>query len=106
MEWSIKQILRFIQLPQLDALMNYNTVYTRKDVVHIERNYSNDSCSPSTTCWTCEHVSYRLDVNKFWAHRWSNKPQWPGCGKCLAGYCKCRWTSLASQEGTTNPKKA
>ena len=35
MEWSIKQILRFIQLPQLDALINYDTVYTRKDVIYL-----------------------------------------------------------------------
>ena len=35
----------------------------------------------------------------FWAQRWSNKPL-PRCGKCRAGYCKYRWTSHASKEGT------
>ena len=50
-------------------------------------------------CWTCEHVSCRQYVNKFWAYKWSNKPL-PRCGKCLVSYCKHQWTSLASQEGT------
>ena len=33
MEWSIKRILRLIQLLQFDALMNYNTIYTRKMLI-------------------------------------------------------------------------
>ena len=49
MEWVIKQTLRFKQLPQLDALMNYNTIYTRKDIVYIEHNDSSDSCSSSNS---------------------------------------------------------
>ena len=102
LEWLIKRILRFIQLPQLDALMNYNSVNT-----HGKMSYTMNTITQATValyltaqfrCWTCEHVSLRQHVNKFWA--------------CAGGpgvendYCKHRWTSLALQEGTNPPKRA
>ena len=49
MEWSTKQIIWFIPLPQLDALMNFNMVHTRKNVMYIEYNYSSDLCSSSNS---------------------------------------------------------
>ena len=49
MEWLIKPILRFIQLPRLDALMNWNTVYTRRYVMYFEHNYSCDLCASSNS---------------------------------------------------------
>ena len=74
MKGSIKRILRFIQLPSpLDALINYNTVYTKKDVIPHTLNTITQATralhlTAHCRCCTCEHVSRRHHVNKFWAY--------------------------------------
>ena len=47
MTWSIKRILKFIQLPQLDDLMNYNTTYTRKEIIYVDHDFEDSASTTS-----------------------------------------------------------
>ena len=49
MEWSIKRILRFMQTSKVEALLDFNSSYIRKEILHYDHNYSdNDSNSDSS----------------------------------------------------------
>ena len=41
--WSIKKLMRFIQLPEVESLLDYDSEHVMKEIIYIEHNYSDDS---------------------------------------------------------------
>ena len=49
MTWSIKLILKFIQTPKIEVLLDFNSVHNMREVVFIEHNFSEDSSNSDST---------------------------------------------------------
>ena len=45
MTWSVKDINKFIQHPQIHSLMTYDTQYNNREIEYIDHNHKSDTSS-------------------------------------------------------------
>ena len=49
MSWSIKRVLRFLQTPKVELLMDLNTSHLKKEIIFLEHNFSDEVSSSDSS---------------------------------------------------------